>query len=320
MIFLATLLGMKIPANGMEMGGFDISVGEGEIEDFPSEWQEDSGWEPELQGGLSGDSPGEESTQSQWEQENVFEEEMWNTPENFDDISRETQEQQSPPSDGQQEIIQENSQGNTMESLQNESMEEDVYDKGMEESTAESNRQNDLTGNTGPNLENSPKDNRKTDAALREEIKELTNIPTEIPTQTPTHTPTPVPTKTPVSKPSQTLTESAAIVSNVLEGLPTPVPVLDFFQRKSDVLPEKEELCIFYLEESVSPCDVPQFRITSNCPVQILSVRINKRECLWHCREDLLVLECPAQNKENSIELIAFYEAGGDMSAVFQNS
>ena len=228
-----------IDAVGMEMGGFDVSVGEGEI---PLEWEDES-------------AESDYHEEGSWD---VFSE--WNTT------------------------------GNGQE---NEEFGEFHWDGGWDD--GQNNPQSDIPIPTVM------------------PVQAVTPVPTVTPTQAVTPVPTVTPTPTITS--SLTVMPEPAITSELTA---TQAPVLTFYKGHPEKASEKTKLRIHYQKEETASCSRPGFWIMGTGGIQILSVRLNGRECSWHREGRELILDMPADRESNCIEMLALYETGEEIQVKFQ--
>ena len=104
-------------------------------------------------------------------------------------------------------------------------------------------------------------------------------------------------------------TGQKALISSTLSPTPSPAPQLFFYQKKPEETVQESVLTVSYHQEELETSGGPlKFRISADCPVLILSARINQKECLWHWEGNVLVLENTEEGK-CSAEWISAHEA-----------
>ncbi|MDO4340566.1 MAG: hypothetical protein Q4C91_21195, partial [Eubacteriales bacterium] len=133
----------------------------------------------------------------------------------------------------------------------------------------------------------------------------LISTPTPILTLTPTpvltSTPTPIPTLTPT--PTPTAVPTAALTPSVRPVSPEPSGAVD------DNREEAVRLQVSYYSFKVEEGDSLVFRVKSDGPVHLLSVRLAGREAVWDWDGRDIVLDKSA-GMDGMVEILALYEEG----------
>lgn len=269
-----------VAAANMEMGGFDITVGEGMAEEFYSGWQEEAG-------GDNSASDDSAETSEDTIGGNDF-------GENYELDTA-----------GKEEAVYHS--GDTMDERESDCQTPGNFSDVSEEADAESI--SDRWEDSAPNV-------------LQETGQGSVQTMVQSPDTVPEITPTSVIDHADITASTQQVKNylpSPTPVQKEAEPDNTEVPELLFYNKNGDQERKRTPLQIYHRKETASSCKSMQFQIIAQCPVHILSVRINQKECLWHREEDLLILDGAAEKKQNSIELIALYEAGETIRIVFQN-
>ncbi len=327
-VLVLGMLVRGVHASGMEMGGFDVSVGEGEGE-IPFEWEnndwEENGWEENdwQDNNWQGNEPSDGFTEP-------------GIPEN--DQNRDSGDiQWNGDWDDQRNEIKNDTQGSTELPEKNdgaggeEPAEPDVWNSNGS-ALPGTNPAQSLISSTDQDREAREASTPEKSSAMgkaftveRAPIKEKTSMAEK----------NSVTLNGPAAEKNSALKKSSAdtiasaaarkqsrVLSPTTAEVPpltiTPVPVLHFYRGHSEKETEKKELLIHYQKENTKACKNPGFLITGKGGIQILSVRINGAECLWHWKEKSLVLDASAEKESNCIEILALYEAGEEIRAEFQ--
>lgn len=180
-------------------------------------------------------------------------------------------------------------------------------------------------GGNSPDWGGNPGSNQQWNTDLREDafaeppaspqvaVPKPTYIPT--PTLSPTSSPTPEPTllSSPTPLPEPTLTPSPVPTMS-----PTPKLVDSLYVNKGGTYYNKYQVSaekdidlpeIFTYKEEIPKGAPAEIEIKMQGFLQILSLRLNGRECPWHWKKQKLVLDAEMDKDTNKIELIAFSEA-----------
>lgn len=143
---------------------------------------------------------------------------------------------------------------------------------------------------------------------MQDPVPTATTIPTEtsvptvtpIPTETPVPTVTPISTKTPIPTPSVmpefTLTPAPAVTT---QPAVTPAPI-----------PSPVVLHKIFVENDA----VPSVKVQCRETVQILSFRVNEKECDWRWKKDVLLALTEPRKGENKLELVLVSPCGEKMT------
>lgn len=229
---------------GMQMGGFDIEVGNGE--NYEWYWQEEE-WN--------------------WEQQEYFSDTM---------TENEMQnEEMQMPGDLQWEEPQEDIMPDIQEEYASEQVEYPSEHLSVDTPTLESISETIFEA---------------TSEAAPQAIPEPTPEPTLTPILSPTPSPTPVPSFIPTPFPTKK-EESVNIKKNLELSKP-----------------EKDSSVDMEVDFCVEMTAVPVIHLTAKCCVQVLSLRLNEKECPWHWEKNSICLEQSGEDGENKIELLVILQ------------
>lgn len=249
-IILAVIVTV-VKSYGMDMGGFDVEVGDGSYEDGNFQ-----GWEeppPEQ-------VPSEPIWEEEVPQEQMPPEQIW-----WDELPQE----QIPP-----------------ESIWwDERPSEQIP---SEPAWQEQPSFNQTWENTAP-------------------VSTVTPVPTAVPT--PTATPTPRPTITPTSLPVVTPTFAPTPMPTV-----TPCPRREsftYYKKQEDGETHQKDYPVKFINDiKVEKGQNPEIEVESKGSVQILSLRVNEKECPWHWEDNKIVIDGEVDGDECKVEILAFSHGG----------
>lgn len=294
-VFVILILFSRVfPAAGMEMGGFDIEIGVGEQSDFPGtgSFEENSGSSSdsgsiqendEISSGVGASSDSNTSNTT-------------GSGQNSSAVSG---------SDGQNMTDSSQNTGQTAPaSSENSVQTAPVFSQTTGQNASSSSENVPVSSqSTGQNAPVSGQNSGKNEAVFSEYTEQKNKKQSS---QVSSHE-----TKWSSGSTADISEEKSASGDTVL---PSPVPELFFYQKKTDDEISQKELEIYYHKEIVSDSGTPPFfLILSDSPVSVLSVRINEEESLWHWEESSLILDVNEVQKDSCVELIAVYEEGAEI-------
>lgn len=312
-------IGLLLPdmnASGMEMGGFDVSVGEGEGE-IPSGWEESFSGSSSSQEDVSPDfSQAEgngEAMQNSWNHEEPGWNENWNSSGNSgaDDWQKDAEEgnsfspdvsfaEEMPDAAGSTNMA-----GDTNAAGRTNMVRDTNAAGGTKTGGADHAAGSSSTAERPDTLE--PAASAETSNESKNADADPVSVPTQIPSKAPSSAAVPAPSKK--LDITKTPTPAPAVMAS---------PVLSFYRSRPNRDSERTQLVILHQKETAEACGSPRFLITGKGVRHILSVRINEIECPWHWQGNFLVLEKPAGKKTNCVELLVLHESGEKIRIEFQ--
>lgn len=287
----------------MEMGGFDIQVAPGGSEGYPSGWwdapQGDSWQGSDFQGGRGGNFQGNDFQGGDFQegnfqggglQGNDWQRNSWNGEVSGGSIAYE---------DAGGGVSGGDFSGNDMgNGFMNEEMQggqyqgEDFYGGDWYVPAS--------AGSAA--LLSSPE---LTPMPTSTPIPTLTPTSTPIPTLTPTPTSTPIPTLMPTPTPTHVPMPTAALVPAIQFISPEPSGAIGNKRDKQEAV----SLQVYHFTFEAEKGDPLAFRVKSDGPVHLLSVRLAGREAVWDWDGRDIILDKSA-GMEGMVEILALYEEG----------
>ncbi len=302
-IFLVKMFGTAwIKAE--DLGGFDVSVSEGENWSLPDNWQEStSGWEKETDAGSTAEPENESFAQSNKIENSVGEsEDMFSSA--AESIQQNNQQQNNQQQNNQQQNNQQqnglqdsngqdsNNQGNNNQGSNNQSN----NDQGN--NNRDSNNQNSI------NQRSDHQENDGQDSAQPAHKQQLSiqRLPEEKSEER----------KIPESKASKESKETEKIVEEGAE------PKAYISQEERQKAKEQDRAVnfrrtkdmTFFHKKQAGKKDTLYLTVTRLNIHQILSVRLNGKECKWNREGSRIVLEDRPEQGKNKVEVRFFLEDG----------
>ena len=311
-VFLCLYLNATISA--MQMGGFDIDVGNGENSSW--QWQEEqwwnqSSWENTWENSWQTDSSTtENTTQNSHVQDNEYQYNNGTGNGTQDNMQDSTQPWNNNPQ-------QNNIGGNGNTQWDNNSQQNNNFqgNNSIQGDNSQWNSQYQIDNNTQNNTQNISQTDNGLTVKRPEEISPTstsTPIPTPKPAkhQKPTKTPKPTRIPTPKSVKKNKRTQNSTKKESKNAG--------DFKNSKNEDVQvytgkyahTKNEPVEFQCIQTPDNSHTPQIKIVSQGSVQILSVRFNGMECPWYWEEDKIILDIKKDAKINKIELLVISQGG----------
>ena len=297
-IFLVKMFGTAwIKAE--DLGGFDVSVSEGENWSLPDNWQEStSGWEKETDAGSTAEPENESFAQSNKIENSVGEsEDMFSSA--AESIQQNNQQQNNQQQNNQQQNgLQDsngqdsNNQGNNNQGSNNQSN----NDQGN--NNRDSNNQNSI------NQRSDHQENDGQDSAQPAHKQQLSiqRLPEEKSEER----------KIPESKASKESKETEKIVE---EGAKPKAYISQEERQKAKeqdraVNFRRTKDMTFFHKKQAGKKDTLYLTVTRLNIHQILSVRLNGKECRWNREGSRIVLEDRPEQGKNKVEVRFFLEDG----------
>ena len=287
-----------------DLGGFDVSVSEGENWSLPDNWQEStSGWEKETDAGSTAEPENESFAQSNKIENSVGEsEDMFSSA--AESIQQNNQQQNNQQQNNQQQNNQQqnglqdsngqdsNNQGNNNQGSNNQSN----NDQGN--NNRDSNNQNSI------NQRSDHQENDGQDSAQPAHKQQLSiqRLPEEKSEER----------KIPESKASKESKETEKIVEEGAE------PKAYISQEERQKAKEQDRAVnfrrtkdmTFFHKKQAGKKDTLYLTVTRLNIHQILSVRLNGKECRWNREGSRIVLEDRPEQGKNKVEVRFFLEDG----------
>lgn len=311
-IFLVKMFGTAwIQAE--DLGGFDVSVSEGENWSLPDNWQEStSGWEKETDAGSTAEPENESFAQS-----NKIENSVGESEDIFSSTAESIQQNNPQQNDQQQNNQQQNNQqqnnqqqnNQQQNSLQN-SNDQDSNNRGnnnQESNDQERNNQNNNNQNNNQNSikqRNDRQENNGQDSEQPAHKQQLSiqRLPEEKSEER----------KIPESKASKESKETEKIVEEGAE------PKAYISQEERQKAKEQDRAVnfqrtkdmTFFHKKQAGKKDILYLTVTRLNIHQILSVRLNGKECRWNREGSRIVLEDRPEQGKNKVEVRFFLEDG----------
>lgn len=292
-VVLAVLVTV-VKGYGMDMGGFDVQVGDG------GDWEERFEWWDVPPESLPPESRWQEEIPPEqvWQEpEETWKEsgQVWREPEQTWQMPQEQMPQeQMPPEQGWQG---QGFQGQGQNQWQGQGW-DSFYQGGQEYGGgAESVRVPTVL----PAFTPTPIPAMTPPIS----ITVPTAIPTVLPTATPVVTPTPAPTATPTPGPTMVLTPTST---------PIPSPFVEqtlftYYKKQESVSPDFKDYPVkFTYGEKNEKESNTVIEVESEGSVQILSLRVDGKECPWHWHGKQIILQVGAD--KGKIEILTFIRGG----------
>ena len=272
----------------MQMGGFDIDVGNGENSSW--QWHEEQQWN-------------QSSWENTWENNWQTGDNTSETPTQNDQIQNNGYQYDSDTGNGIQDNIQ---QWNGVQQNNN------VQSNNAWNNNSAGNNQSQ----TGNNMQaTSQTDNESTVKMPENPAPTSTPVPTPKPTKHPKPTKTPKSTQTPTPKLSKKKNKKKQNKAKKTEKENTKTDNSKVLQNKEDqgntaeYTHVKDEFVKFYCTQDTDSSHTPQIQIISQGSVQILSFRLNKTECPWHWEGDRIIPETEDKNVKE-IDVLVISQGG----------
>lgn len=316
-LWLFLILGMAlygINAAGMEMGGFTISMGEGEGEN-PPKWEEDSfeaDWEENDTEDVFAEPDIPENDSQNWDSEAT----QWDGEEEvaWEEESNQGEESEWADSAGSQKPL-ENAVPDSLPVQENTVPENMPAQKNDADTKSSAEEISSDTGRESPSKQNSSVSPDAVSSQKAPAAKSASAFKSASASKDASTAKRISPSESnPISK--RTSAKQSASVSK--KDSTSEASVLTFYKHHSEEEREKKELLIHYQKEKTAACARPGFFITGTGRMQILSVRINGAECLWHWEDYALILDGKVCKESNCIEMVALYEEGEAIQVQFQ--
>lgn len=270
----------------MQMGGFDIDVGNGENSSW--QWHEQQQW-----------------NQSSWEN-------TWENNRQTGDNTSETPVQNDQAQDNGYQYDSDIGNGTQDNIQQWDGVQQDNTD--WNEGSQWSNDSNQSQADN--NMQTTSRTDNESDVKMPENL-----LPTSTPVPTPKPTKNPKPTKTPKS--TQTRTPKSLKKKNKkkqnkakkTEKENTKTDNSKVLQNREDqgntaeYTHVKDKAVKFYCTQNTDSSHTPQIQIISQGSVQILSFRLDGTECPWHWEGDRIIPETEDENVKE-IDVLVISQGG----------
>ena len=312
-IFLVKMFGTAwIQAE--DLGGFDVSVSEGENWSLPDNWQEStSGWEKETDAGSTAEPENESFAQS-----NKIENSVGESEDIFSSTAESIQQNNQQQKNLQQENLQQENpqqknpqQENPQQSDQQNSNDQDSNNQGNN-NQGSNNQSNNDQGNNNRDSNNQNSINQRSDhqendgqdsaqPAHKQQLS-IQRLPEEKSEER----------KIPESKASKESKETEKIVEEGAE------PKAYISQEERQKAKEQDRAVnfqrtkdmTFFHKKQAGKKDILYLTVTRLNIHQILSVRLNGKECRWNREGSRIVLEDRPDQGKNKVEVRFFLEDG----------
>lgn len=306
-IFLVKMFGTAwIQAE--DLGGFDVSVSEGENWSLPDNWQENTlGWEEEADTGSAAESENESFAQG-----NKIENPVGESEDIFSSTAESIQQSNQQQNNQQQNKQQQNNpqQNNPQQSDQQNSNDQDSNNQESYNQSSNNQNNNNQNNNNQNNNQNSIKqrndhqENNGQDSAQPTHKQQLSiqRLPEEKSEER----------KIPESKASKESKETEKIVEEGAE------PKAYISQEERQKAKEQDRAVnfrrtkdmTFFHKKQAGKKDTLYLTVTRLNIHQILSVRLNGKECKWNREGSRIVLEDRPEQGKNKVEVRFFLEDG----------
>ena len=312
-IFLVKMFGTAwIKAE--DLGGFDVSVSEGENWSLPDNWQEStSGWEKETDAGSTAEPENESFAQG-----NKIENSVGESEDMFSSAAESIQQKNPQQKNLQQENLQQENpqqknpqQENPQQSDQQNSNGQDSNNQGNN-NQGSNNQSNNDQGNNNRDSNNQNSINQRSDhqendgqdsaqPAHKQQLS-IQRLPEEKSEER----------KIPESKASKESKETEKIVEEGAE------PKAYISQEERQKAKEQDRAVnfrrtkdmTFFHKKQAGKKDTLYLTVTRLNIHQILSVRLNGKECKWNREGSRIVLEDRPEQGKNKVEVRFFLEDG----------
>lgn len=306
-IFLVKMFGTAwIQAE--DLGGFDVSVSEGENWSLPDNWQEStSGWEKETDAGSTAESENESFAQSNKIENSVGEsEDIFSSTAESIQQNNQQQNNQYQNDQHQNNQQQNNQQQNSLQDSNN----QESYNQSsnnQNHNNQNNNNQNNNNQNNNQNSINQRSDHQENDGqdsaqpAHKQQLS-IQRLPEEKLEER----------KIPESKASKESKETEKIVEEGAE------PKAYISQEERQKAKEQDRAVnfrrtkdmTFFHKKQAGKKDTLYLTVTRLNIHQILSVRLNGKECKWNREGSRIVLEDRPEQGKNKVEVRFFLEDG----------
>lgn len=315
-IFLVKMFGTAwIQAE--DLGGFDVSVSEGENWSLPDNWQEStSGWEKETDAGSTAEPENESFSQS-----NKIENSVGESEDIFSSTAESIQQKNPQQKNLQQENLQQENtqqknpqQENPQQSDQQNSNDQDSNNQGNN-NQGSNNQSNNDQGNNNRDSNNQNSINQRSDhqendgqdsaqPAHKQQLS-IQRLPEEKSEER----------KIPESKASKESKESKETEKIVEEGAEPKAYISQEERQKAKeqdraVNFRRTKDMTFFHKKQAGKKDILYLTVTRLNIHQILSVRLNGKECRWNREGSRIVLEDRPEQGKNKVEVRFFLEDG----------
>ena len=302
-IFLVKMFGTAwIQAE--DLGGFDVSVSEGENWSLPDNWQEStSGWEKETDAGSTAESENESFAQS-----NKIENSVGESEDIFSSTAESIQQKNPQQKNLQQENLQQENpqQKNPQQENPQQSDQQNSNDQGSnnQSNNDQGNNNRDSNNQNSINQRSDHQENDGQDSAQPAHKQQLSiqRLPEEKSEER----------KIPESKASKESKETEKIVEEGAE------PKAYISQEERQKAKEQDRAVnfrrtkdmTFFHKKQAGKKDTLYLTVTRLNIHQILSVRLNGKECRWNREGSRIVLEDRPEQGKNKVEVRFFLEDG----------
>lgn len=306
-IFLVKMFGTAwIQAE--DLGGFDVSVSEGENWSLPDNWQEStSGWEKETDAGSTAESENESFAQSNKIENSVGEsEDIFSSTAESIQQNNQQQNNQYQNDQHQNNQQQNNQQQNSLQDSNN----QESYNQSsnnQNHNNQNNNNQNNNNQNNNQNSINQRSDHQENDGqdsaqpAHKQQLS-IQRLPEEKLEER----------KIPESKASKESKETEKIVEGEVK------PKVYISQEERQKAKEQDRAVnfrrtkdmTFFHKKQAGKKDILYLTVTRLNIHQILSVRLNGKECRWNREGSRIVLEDRPEQGKNKVEVRFFLEDG----------
>ena len=304
-LFIGKMFG-TVWTQAEDLGGFDVSVSEGENWSLPDNWQENtSGWEEEADTKSTAESENESFAQdnkidnSVGESEDIF-------SSTSESIQQNNQQQNNLQNSNDQDI---NDQGNNNQGNNN----QDINDRGnnnQESNDQESNYQN--SNNQNNKMNNNNQNNNQNSTKQRSNRQENDGQDSV----QPAHKQQSLLQRLSEEKSGEPKIPESKETGKIVEGELEPKVYVSQEERQKAkeqdraVNFRRTKDMTFFHKKQAGKKDILYLTVTRLNIHQILSVRLNGKECRWNREGSRIVLEDRPEQGKNKVEVRFFLEDG----------
>ena len=304
-LFIGKMFG-TVWTQAEDLGGFDVSVSEGENWSLPDNWQENtSGWEEEADTKSTAESENESFAQdnkidnSVGESEDIF-------SSTSESIQKNNQQQNDLQNSNDQDI---NDQGNNNQGNNN----QDINDRGnnnQESNDQESNYQN--SNNQNNKMNNNNQNNNQNSTKQRSNRQENDGQDSV----QPAHKQQSLLQRLSEEKSGEPKIPESKETGKIVEGELEPKVYVSQEERQKAkeqdraVNFRRTKDMTFFHKKQAGKKDILYLTVTRLNIHQILSVRLNGKECRWNREGSRIVLEDRPEQGKNKVEVRFFLEDG----------
>lgn len=294
-----------------QVGGFDVEVGDGYYTWNEEQWCSDYNqqWNNIGDNTQQNWNDVEGNTQQNWTGTLEDTQQNWggsedNTQQNWDDPEENIQQNNSDDQYGRNYLSGNMNAYGSQPYQENNSQGNWPQNQYVQESNTQISQSNGSSLQTGESQSQFPKPSKTPSQTLNPTVTPTPVISiTPVPTLKPTDIPKPSQTPIPIVL-NQKTSDSNSVKSKFFKNFL--FEESDF--QKAQHLPDAA--VVFLHERKIRERDYPSITLKSSGSVQILSFRINDRECAWHWENNRIIADTPVRKGDYQIELLVLSQGG----------